>query len=72
MLCPIVSKAFGYLFSPRMASQFDVANNAAIGQNNMINTFCKSTDANCSNGTSDNKQNNDMLIADDDTIKKTH
>lgn len=65
MLCPIVSKAFGYLFSPRTASQLDEANNATIGKNN----FRKLSDANGSNGTSD-KQNNDVLIAADGTIKK--
>lgn len=71
MLCPIVSKAFGYFFSPRTASQLDETNNAAAGESNAMDK-CRqlSESMNCSNGTSD-KQNNDVLIAADGTIKKT-
>lgn len=71
MLCPIVSKTFGYLFSPTTASQLDEANNATIGEYNTINNCHRLDDANCSNGTSD-KQNNDVLIAADGTIKKAN
>lgn len=52
-----------------MASQFKEANSVTIGETNSINNSCKLVDPNCSNGTSD-KRNNDVLIAADGTIKK--